>query len=168
MCIRDRIPPNVIPRLSCCAFCGAGLLERQFFEMGTLGSFVAVPFGDRWPHSVEPLFSACAETLPPVPSLCQLQVLHAHVQSLPSCIPGKNCLIYRSQSFAVREFVNKSAASAASLDYVKFQAVIKSAASAASLRGGRASGRLDHGLFFAIFGRASGQKIAKNSQNLGL
>ena len=35
-------------------------------------------------------------------------------------------------SNAVREFVNKSAASAASLDYVKFQAVIKSAASAAS------------------------------------
>ena len=32
----------------------------------------------------------------------------------------------------VRELVNKSAASAASLDYVKFQAVIKSAASAAS------------------------------------
>ena len=32
----------------------------------------------------------------------------------------------------VREFVNKSAASAASPDYVKFQAVIKSAASAAS------------------------------------
>ena len=48
---------------------------------------------------------------------------------------------------AVREFANKSAASAASPDYVKFQAVIKSAASAASLRGGRASGRLDHGLF---------------------
>ena len=38
-----------------------------------------------------------------------------------------------------------SVASAASPDYVKFQAVIKSAASAASLRGGRASGRLDHG-----------------------
>ena len=34
---------------------------------------------------------------------------------------------------AVREFVNKSAASAASPDHVKFQAVIKSAASAASL-----------------------------------
>ena len=68
---------------------------------------------------------------------------------------------------AVREFANKSAASAASGDYVKFQAVIKSAASAASLRGGRASGRLDHGLLFAIFGRASGPKIAKNSQNLG-
>ena len=34
---------------------------------------------------------------------------------------------------AVREFANKSAASAASRDYVKFQAVIKSAASAASL-----------------------------------
>ena len=48
---------------------------------------------------------------------------------------------------AVREFVKKSAASAASLDYVKLQAVIKSAASAASLRGGRASGRLDHGHF---------------------
>ena len=36
--------------------------------------------------------------------------------------------------FAVREFANKSAASAASLDSVKFQAVIKSAASAASQR----------------------------------
>ena len=35
-------------------------------------------------------------------------------------------------SVAVREFANKSAASAASRDYVKFQAVIKSAASAAS------------------------------------
>ena len=61
-------------------------------------------------------------------------------------------------SHAVREFVNKSAASAASPDYVRFQAVIKSAASAASLRGGRASGRLDHGFFCAIFGRASGPK----------
>ena len=57
--------------------------------------------------------------------------------------------------------MNKSAASAASPDYVKFQAVIKSAASAASLRGGRASGRLDHGYLFAIFGRASNQKIVK-------
>ena len=36
-----------------------------------------------------------------------------------------------SSLFTVREIVNKSAASAASLDYVKFQAVIKSAASAA-------------------------------------
>ena len=34
---------------------------------------------------------------------------------------------------AVQEFANKSAASAASLDYVKFQAAIKSAASAADL-----------------------------------
>ena len=59
--------------------------------------------------------------------------------------------------------MNKSAASAASPDYVKFQAVIKSAASAASLRGGRASGRLDHGFFFAIFGRASSEQIALNS-----
>ena len=59
------------------------------------------------------------------------------------------------------EAVNKSAASAASPDYVKFQAVIKSAASAASLRGGHASGRLFHVDFFAIFGRASGQKNSK-------
>ena len=46
----------------------------------------------------------------------------------------------------LREFANKSAASAASPDYALLQAVIKSAASAASPRGGRASGRLDHGL----------------------
>ena len=59
---------------------------------------------------------------------------------------------------AVREFMDESAASAASLVYVKFQAVIKSAASAASLRGGRASGRLDRDFFSAIFGRASGPK----------
>ena len=38
------------------------------------------------------------------------------------------------EQLGVREFVNKSAASAASLDYLKFQAVIKSAASAASQR----------------------------------
>ena len=50
-------------------------------------------------------------------------------------------------SGAVRESANKSAASAASPDYIKFQAVIKLAAPAASLRGGRASGRLDHGVF---------------------
>ena len=47
---------------------------------------------------------------------------------------------YTRISDADREFANKSAASAASLDYVKIQAVSKSAASAASLRGGRASG----------------------------
>ena len=68
-----------------------------------------------------------------------------------------------ARNCAVREFANKSAASAASPDYVKFQAVIKSAASAASFHGGRASGRLDHGFFFAIFGRASGQKNSKKS-----
>ena len=56
--------------------------------------------------------------------------------------------LLRRALHGVRESVNKSAASAASLDYVKFQAVIKSAASEASLRGGRASGRLDHGFFF--------------------
>ena len=69
--------------------------------------------------------------------------------------------------FRVWGAANKSAASAASPDYVKFQAVIKSAASAASLRGGRASGRLDHGFFCAIFGRASGQKIVKISDSVG-
>ena len=43
--------------------------------------------------------------------------------------------------------------------------MIKSAASAASPRRGRASGRLDHGLLFAIFGRASGEKIIKISDS---
>ena len=65
--------------------------------------------------------------------------------------------------FGIREFVNKSAASAASLDSAKFQAVIKSAASAASLCGGRASGRLDHGFLLSIFGCASAQKIDEPS-----
>ena len=64
---------------------------------------------------------------------------------------GRRHLLY-----AVREFANKLAASAASPDYVKLQVVIKSAASTASLRGGHASGRLDHGFFCAFFGRASG------------
>ena len=59
---------------------------------------------------------------------------------------------------AVREFLNKSAASAASPDYVKFQAVIKSAASAASLRGGRASGRLDHSLFSQFLAALAAKK----------
>ena len=52
---------------------------------------------------------------------------------------------------AVRESANKSAASAAFPDYVKSQTVIKSAASAASLRGGRASGRLDYNIFSLHF-----------------
>ena len=64
--------------------------------------------------------------------------------------------------YAVRESVNKSAASATSLDYVKFEAVIESAASAASLREGRASGRLDHGLFVSNFARP--KKYQKNEQ----
>ena len=67
---------------------------------------------------------------------------------------------------AVRESVNKSAATAASLVCVKFPAMIKSAASAASLRGGRASGRLDHGCFFSVLGQASGQKIVKISDSV--
>ena len=62
---------------------------------------------------------------------------------------------------AVREFANKSAASAADPDYVKFQAVIKSAASAASLRGGRSSGRLDHGLFLQFLGALAPKKYKK-------
>ena len=41
------------------------------------------------------------------------------------------------------------------------EAAIKSAASAASLRGGRASGRLDHVFFCASFERASGQEVIK-------
>ena len=64
---------------------------------------------------------------------------------------------------AVRESANKSAASIASGDYVKFRAVIKSAASAASPRGSRASGWLDHSLSCAFFGRTSGQKIPRKS-----
>ena len=63
--------------------------------------------------------------------------------------------------YAVRELANKSAASAASPDYVKFQAVIKSTASVASPRRGRASGLLDHGFFCAFFERTSAQKITK-------
>ena len=54
---------------------------------------------------------------------------------------------------------NNGAASAASLDYVKFQAVIKAAASGASLRGGRASGQLDHGVEAAL-------ARPKDSQNI--
>ena len=69
-------------------------------------------------------------------------------------------------SSAAGEFVNKSAASAASLDYAKFQAVIKSAASAASLRGGRTSGQLDHDIFFALFGCASSQEVIKISDSV--
>ena len=53
------------------------------------------------------------------PTLCNIVLIHI--------IARTHCF------FADREFFNKSAASAASLDYVKFQAVIKSAASAASL-----------------------------------
>ena len=62
---------------------------------------------------------------------------------------------------AVLESANESAASAASLDYVKFQAVIKSAASAASLRGGRASGRLDHGPFSQFLVALAAKKYQK-------
>ena len=63
--------------------------------------------------------------------------------------------------YAVREFVRKLAASAASLDYVKFQAVIKSAASQ-PLWGGCASGRLGP-LENQFLDRASSQKLIKIS-----
>ena len=68
----------------------------------------------------------------------------------------------RASTNAVREFDNKSAASAASPDYVNFQAVIKSAASAASLRGGRASGRLDHGFFLQFLAALAAKKSSKS------
>ena len=69
----------------------------------------------------------------------------------------KGCLKIRTSN-EVRKSVNKSAASAASLDYVKFQAVIKSATSAASLRGGRASGRVDHGFFVQFLAALAAKK----------
>ena len=65
---------------------------------------------------------------------------------------------YRTLSEAVK----KSAASAASLEYVKFQAVIKPAASAASLRGGRARGRLGHGYFFQFLAALKAKNIQKS------
>ena len=70
-----------------------------------------------------------------------------------------------SRSCGVRESVNKSAASAASPDYVRFQAVIKSAASAASPRGGRASSQLNHSHVFTMLRRNSSQEIVKISDN---
>ena len=57
--------------------------------------------------------------------------------------------------------MNKSAASAASPNYDKFQAAIKSAASAASLCGGRASGRLDHGFFVQFLAALAAKKYQK-------
>ena len=48
-------------------------------------------------------------------------------------VPVGNLWTLKSETdYTVRESANKSAANAASPDYVKFQAVIKSAASAAS------------------------------------
>ena len=50
--------------------------------------------------------------------------------------------------------------------YLKFQAVIKSAASAASQRGGRASGRLDHGFFDQFLDALAPTKIIKKVKRL--
>ena len=67
----------------------------------------------------------------------------------------------------VREFMNQSAASAASPDYVKFQAVIKSAASAASLAEAALAADLITAFFSQILATLAAKKY-KNSQNLGL
>ena len=60
-----------------------------------------------------------------------------------------------------KEVVNQSAATAASPDYVKFQAVIKSAASAASLDGGRASSQLHRGFLSQFLAALAANNIAK-------
>ena len=62
---------------------------------------------------------------------------------------------------AVREFVNKSAASTASLDYVKFQAVIKSAASAASLLEAALAADWITAFFSQFLGALAPKKIVK-------
>ena len=104
-------------------------------------------------------FSCCCLAVSKVPSaICADCHLHEWHRTQP-CLAGPS-------SFAVRKFANKSAASAASPDSVKFQAVIKSAASAASLRGGRASGRLDHGLFLQFLGAPAPQKIVKQLRKI--
>ena len=76
-------------------------------------------------------------------------------------LDARSCFCGKSYTNAVGEFANKSAASAASKDYVKFQAVIKSGASAASLRGGRVSGRLDHGFFLHFLAALAAKKYKK-------
>ena len=65
--------------------------------------------------------------------------------------------IVRTRS-AVREFVNKSAANVASVDSLKFQALIKSAASAASLGEAALVANWITAFFFKILGCASSQK----------
>ena len=66
--------------------------------------------------------------------------------------------LVQSAHFAVRESVDKSAASAASPDYVKFQAVIKSAASAASHRGGRLAADLIMACFLQFLAALAAKK----------
>ena len=78
-------------------------------------------------------------------------------------VQAQQAIAIFSEPHGVRESANKSAASAASPDYVKFQAVIKSAASAASLAEAALAADLITAMFFAIFGRASGQKLVKIS-----
>ena len=89
--------------------------------------------------------------------LCMLfQVGIVNTGACPGCFGTFVSVL--SPKNRVRQSVNKSAASAASLDYVKFQAVIKSAASAASLRGGRASSRLVHGFFGELLAALAAKK----------
>ena len=87
---------------------------------------------------------------------------------MPSLGPTSElrCSTIRCVCCAVRGSANKSAASAASLDYIKFQAVIKSAAGAASLRGGRASGRLDHGFFLRFLDALAAKKLAHDQRKI--
>ena len=95
------------------------------------------------------VFSLCLTSCTGEASRFQVS-LHNEESALTKCSGDlvREMTDSRQAPVAVREFTKKSAASAASPDYGKFQAEIKSAASAASLRGGRASGRLDHGLFW--------------------
>ena len=86
-------------------------------------------------------------------------------QNLPGLLWGSLCK--GVQSDAVRESANKSAASAASPDYVKNQAVIKSAASAASLAEATLAADLITA-FFLQFLAALAANYAKSCQNIGL
>ena len=75
-------------------------------------------------------------------------------------LPGRSDVVLGTQTEPANPLISRLLR-AASTDYVKFQAVIKSAASAASLRGGRASGRLDHGLFVQFLAALATKKYQK-------
>ena len=75
-----------------------------------------------------------------------------------SVLHAQGCFLRSGYFGAVREFVNKSAASAASLDYVKFQAVIKLAASAVSLAEAALAVDLITALFLQLLAVLAAQK----------